>query len=157
MIDYNTIYQRVNQFLIKKGYNPIVLKNNSNNIENILFADYTKKIVFVVSLKTMGDMLYLLEGALFYNYFQKNISCEEWCACSIHCDNNINIDNLISQFEASFDQFVLSGDNFIINDNNVLFEEMRSGIIFGDPDYAICKYAEQKNININENMFHDKD
>ena len=145
MKNFNAIYQRVNQFLCKKGYNPIVLKNNSNNIEAVLFADYTKKIVFSVSLKTMEDMLYLLEGALFYNIFQKSISCGEWRACSVHYDNNINIDNLISQFTAGFDKYMLDGDRFIAEDRNVFFSEMRSGIVFDDPNDAICKYAEQFN------------
>lgn len=52
---------------------------------------------------------------------------------------------------------MLDGDEFIKIDNNVMLEKMGSGIIFEDPDDAICKYAEQKNININENMFQDKD
>ena len=104
-----------------------------------------KKIVFAISLKAMSDMLYLIEGALFDNVSQGSISCEGWCACNIHCDNNINIDNLINQFTASFDKYMLDGDKFIAEDKNVLFAEMMSGIIFEDPDDAICKYAEQKN------------
>lgn len=143
MKNYNTIYQRVNQFLFKKGYNPIVLKNNGNYIETVLFADYTKKIVFAVSLKIMDDMLYLLEGALFYNSFQKSISCGEWRACSIPYNNDINIDGLISQFESGFDQFMSDADDFVEQDSNVEFAEMKFGIILDDPDSAICKYAER--------------
>ena len=113
MIDCYTIYQRVSQFLIKKGYDPILLKSHSNNIEAVLFADYSKKIVFAVSLKHMSDMMYLFEGALFCNTSQKSISCGEWRACSIHCDNNNNIDNLISQFIKGFDEYMSDGDKFI--------------------------------------------
>jgi len=146
MVHKKVIYQRVNRFLLKKGYSPVILKKeNSDNIEGILFADYAKKVVFHISLKQINEMLYLLEGALFKNVSQMSIMCGNWCACSIHCDNG-SIDDLLSQFETNFDQFVLESNEFIKNDINVAYTEMKSGIVFSNPNSAINEYAKQNQL-----------
>lgn len=145
----NTIYQKISQCLYNKGYNPIFLEDNEKNTQMLLFVDYSEKIILSTALEKIDNTLYLFEGSLFdESNINGGISCGFYCACSISYGDYINIDELISQFENNFNQFILAGKDFIKKDKMVADPEMQSGIVFENPQIAITKYAKKHNLEI---------
>lgn len=145
----NTIYSNISQYLLKKGYSPILLKDKENITKMLLFIDYSEKIIFSISVERIKNTLHLCEGSLFdESNLNKGISCGFYCACSIPYSNHINIDNLISQFESSFEQFIIDGKDIKAADNKAVYPGMESGISFENPQNAITEFAKQNNLRI---------
>lgn len=145
----NTIYQKISQSLYNKGYNPIFLEDNEKNTKMVLFVDYSEKIILSTALERINNTLFLFEGSLFdESNLNDGISCGFYCACSIPYGDYINIDELISQFETNFNQFIAASKEFIEKDKRVTYSKMKSGIVFDNPQTAITKYAKQHKFKI---------
>lgn len=143
----NTIYLEISNYLINVGYSPILLKNQEDSTETLLFIDYSENIIFSISLEKIDNTLYLFEGSLFDERDKiHNISCEFYRACSIHY--NISTGELIRQFKSNFEQFIIDGKEFIQMDSKVDYPEMKSGIFFENPQNAITEFAKQNNLKI---------
>lgn len=119
----------------------------------LLFTDFSEKIIYAISCVRLDDTLCLCEGSLFNG--NDSISCGFYRTCSIPCTVNINTNELLSQFEMNFEQFISDGREFKTEDINVKYAEMQSGIVFENPISAITEYAQQNNLKIIEVVFVD--
>lgn len=144
----NTIYKNLSQILTNKGYRPQLLTDNTNDIKILLFVSYTENIVFSVTFEKIENTLYLHEGALFKGRGDSNISCGFFQACSVDHENKESTNKLICRFYDTFDQFIDCGISFKIDDSNVIHPNMKSGIVFENPEYAIALFAKQNNFKL---------
>lgn len=155
------LYQRLSDYLISKGYEPIFIKyKDYDNIYSLFFIgniETSVNIVYALHVRefekieefsdsdTQEPKLILCEGALYNESSDNglsNLSMGCWGGIIFsYCDIP---DTIMKEFDESFNEYINGGIEQIEEDRKVLYEGMKSGISFESPQQAIADFIKQK-------------